>query len=343
MKISVDTKYLKDLFDTFVSKSKVIFNFKFDHVANVIDVQLLDSYTVNTSIPYECLDNTDGIDDISFFVDKTIAMLDVKEKTTITIENDFVVFTQSNYRSVHTREYEARKELNFSADKEYAKLNVIRLKSIISAGVACNAIVKELAITQPDFIVANNKAYLDYRQSVIIDKIELPDMVIPFDVLRSVVYKLENEAEYCYDSTVGILIIRSSRYEIWLQVTQRSIDPFIKVIDAILSSCNQVANISFKDHKSKLDIFTDAFPKQKVWFSFEGDKFCIEADKNTSRCVIGIYASEANGIEVTSGHIAAMHKIFSDGDVSICISNKGICLQKGERCQIIAGTVYRTH
>lgn len=340
MKVTVDTKYLASLFGTFATKSKTIFNFKFDTIAGVIDAQMLGLYVANTSIPCTVTDSYCESDNISFFVDKSIAMLDIDEPTNITVDQNFIIFEQQCYRSVHAREFEARQDTEFDRTLEFQPFAALRLKSIVMSAVSCGTLVKELAISQPDFIVANKKVYLDYRQAVLVDEIDLPDMIIPFEVLRDIAGKLDEAATYHYDASMSLLSIRSSRYEIWIQTTQRSIDSFSKAIGEIVLNSKQVATVSFEAYKSKLDIFATSFTKQKVWFTFSDSRFNINAEKNTSRCSIGSRENLDYGIELSTGQVVAMSKIFSSGEVDVYLNNKCVLLQKGQRWLIMSGMLW---
>lgn len=341
MKVEVEAKYLVSLFSDFVRNNKVMFNFKVD--GKTIDVQMIGDYTACTNIPVKSLDNDYTVIDASFWVTKAIAVMDSDKPVTILFSDAVVFMEQDTFSSTFVKEHEERRNYPDPSSFELKPAYANRLKYLTHSVVSCNGLAKELSISDPDPVFANNKFYADYRQTFFIESMQYPELCIPLSTLREFAYKLDEDAEFCYLQDLNTVYFRSKDYDFWVPTNNYNISgSVINAIDRKLLECKKVTDLCFTDYVDKLSIIAGAFPKQKMSFLIGDGVFSISVNNNDVQCTVGEKMNNSLiGLSLTSGQVAVIAKLFKEDESVECLRGGNcICLRSGEKNMLIAGMIY---
>ena len=341
MKIEVDVKYLKSLFNDFVGNTKVMFNFKTD--GSNLYAQMLGDYTVEVTMPVKSLDGDNKVIDTSFYVTKAIAVMDNDKPVVLTFTDAVLVFEQDTFMSTFLREHEERREYPNMVNTELKDAYANRLKYITHSVVSCLGLAKELMISDPDPMFVNGKVYVDFRQTFFIESLNYPEICIVMSTLKDMAYKLDENTKYCYLEESNMMYFKSNKYEFWVPTNNYNISgSIITAIDKKLIGCTEVTELSFVKYVDKLSILAGAFPKQRMGLSFGDGSFSVSVNNNDMQCSIGdIVDKPLLGLNVTSGQIAVIAKLFKDNEKVKCLRGGNcICLSSGEKNLLIAGLVY---
>lgn len=341
MKIQVNSKFLSNLFGEFVKNNKLLFNFRTN--GNILDIQVLDDYTVCASVPVTCIDGDKEYTDASFWVTKAIGIMDREEPLTITFHDAVVIMEQSSFNCTFVKEYEGRRDFPDMSNSELKPAFANRLKYISHSMISCSPLAKELSIYDPDPVFSHGKFYANYRETFFIESIDYPEMCIAYEIFRNFSFRLDEKARYAYISELNVLYIHSGVYHIWVPTVNYNIDgSTITAIDRKLSECIKVTDICFKDYSDRMSIMSSAFPKQRFTLFIGGNCFSLSISTNDTSCHIGNLKTESLlGISITSAQVAVIAKIFKEDDSVECLRGGNcICLRSGEKNILIAGMIY---
>lgn len=341
MRVEVEAKYLVRLFSDFVRNTKVMFNFKVD--GRTIEAQMLGDYTACVSIPVKSLDNDFNVINASFWVTKAIGVMDRDKPVTILFSDAVVFMEQETFSSTFVKEHEERRTFPESATLTLKSAFANRLKYLAHSAISCMCLSKELSIADPDPVFSNGRYYIDYRQTFFIENMEYPEMCIPMSTLRDFAFKLDEKAEYAYIPDLNVVYFKSNEYEFWIPTSNYNISAsIISAIDRKLSDCVKVTDLCFTEYVDKLQVVAGAFPKQKMAFLVGDGKFSVSVNNNDVQCTVGEKMDKSIlGLNLTSGQISAIAKIFKDDENVECLRGGNcICLKSGEKNMLIAGMIY---
>lgn len=339
MVIKVNPKQLRSVFTDFV-KNKTLFNFKTD--GKTLDIQVLENYTVTTSMPVESVDGDFKETDISFWVTKCIHVLNDEDDIKITINEAALVIEQGAFNCVMLREYEARRELPTLANVELKPAYAKRLKYITHAGVSCMCMARELSIADPDPVFVNEKCYFHYNQAALIAGIRYPQMSIPFSTLRSFSYHIGEDAVYAYLAENETFYIESQIYKFWIPVINYNINNnVVKTLDNRLEQSTEITKLTIKDYRDKFAIIADAFPKQKLQVAIGDGTISISASANNYNVMVGSKINNPLALfMITSAELSAISKLFDEDEISVRKGVGCVCLMSSDKVLLIAATVY---
>lgn len=341
MVIQLEPGLLINMFVDFVGNAKTMFNFRTD--GKTLDVQMLGDYTATKSFAVTSIDGDTKETDISVWVNKFIHVMNKDEYIRITINDAAMFIEQNTFNCTLLREYEARRELPDINGVELTHAFPGRLKYLAHAGVTAIPLAKELSIPDPDPVFANNKFYMNYRQTAYIDSMKYPEMCIPFSTFRDFVFKMDDKATYAYLQELNTVFYRTKDYDFYVPTTNYNISNSILIaFDKKLSECSPITKIVIKPYKEKLLTVSSAFPKQKLTLVVGTGTFAVSADTNNSHMQVGYEMKDMLlSTEITSAQLTVITRLFGEDDEVIVKRGVGcICLNTGEKNLLIAGMIY---
>lgn len=341
MVIEMEAKYLTSLFEQFIGNNKVMFNFQTD--GKVVNIQVLDDYTVCTNVECTCLDGDTNKVDISVWLMKFIGVLNHKEPIKFTITDAALFIEQSTFYCTLLREYEARRELPDTSNFELKPAMSGRLKYLVHCCQAGTGLAKEMAKSMPDPMFVNDKYYVDFMQTFFIDSIKYPTHCIPFSTLRSFVYKLGENAQYCDLPEYNTIYFKSGNYEFWVPTTDYNISGnIIAAIEKKLADCKPITKVKFIEYKDRLTVLTSAFPKTKLIFAIGNGGFNVGVDSNNAHMLVGYQLPKTIlSLNVTSAQLDYIVKIFGESEeVEVLRGANCLCLKSGTKTLLISAVLY---
>lgn len=341
MVVQVDPRPLAKLFNDFVGNNKVMFNFKLN--GRSMDVQVLNDYTVTTTIPVESIDNDFSEVDISVWITKFIHVMAKDEMVQMTVNDAVLYIEQSEFDYTLLREYESRRELPVLGDIDLQQIFTGRMKYLAHVAVSCSAMAKELSISDPDPMFTGGRVYLNYNQAAFINSIEFPQVCVPISTFRDFVFRLGDKAQWVYLEDKDIIYYKSGQYEFWVPVTNYNINNnVIKTLDKKLASSTEITSVSFGKYREKLLIVAGAFPKQKMLMSFGDKSLAVMVNGNNSNVSAGDKLTDIlASLAITTAQLTSIVKVFGDDEEVQVKKGVGcLCLVSGEKALMIAETVY---
>lgn len=341
MVIEMEAKELTSIFSNFIGNNKVMFNFKTD--GSLVNVQVLDDYTVCTDVKCTCLDGDKSTVDISVWLTKFIGVLNSKEPIKFTITDAALFIEQSTFYCTLLREYEARRELPDTSKFELKPAMAGRLKHLVHCAQSGAGLAKEMAKAMPDPMFVNDKYYVDFMQTFLVDSIKYPTHCIPFSTLKAFAFKLGDTAEYCDLPEYNTMYFKSGRYEFWIPTTDYNISGnIIAAIDRKLEECKPVTKIKFVDYKDRLAVLTSAFPKTKLIMTIGEGGFNVGVDSNNAHMLIGYQLTKTIlSLNVTSAQLDVIIKLFGEAEeVEVLRGANCLCLRVGSKNLLISAVLY---
>lgn len=340
MIFTVNGRAITKVFKDFIKGSKVMVNFKV--VNSVLFIQILGDYTAEYPCPVN-VTQLDGNNEISVWVDKSINILMSNEDVEIAISEAVINISQGTYNSTLVREYEERREFVDASKLELTNAYSGRLKYITHCLMSCMGMAKELGFTDPDPVFSGGKVYADYQQAFLIEYMAYPEMCLTLSMLRDFVFKLNEDAKYCYLPELNTVFFQSEDYVFWVPTVNYNIDSnTIKAVENKLRDLREVTTICIKEFAERLSILTSVFPKQMLNLTIGKNCFSINANANSTYITVGKLDGEyLLAKHITAAQLDTIVKLFKDADeVTVLRGGNVICLRNGEKSLLIAGLIY---
>ena len=329
MKVVIqNTRKIRELLNNFVKNKKVLVNLECD--GRVLSVQILNEYTVCTSMGVDSLDGDFKKMDISFYLTKVINVL-TDEPITLTFSQEAIYMEQGTFSGIFIKEYEARRVFPIPVAENLTKISTNKLKAIISNSLALGSVFKELKVFEPDPVIVGNKYFMNATANsniVYFDNLDFPTCCIPIKSLKECVYSFKSESSYQMFTELSTIYFMSGEYDYWIPTMNYNIEGnTIREIEKILSNCNPLTNI-------------DLYPyvdSKRVQLIIGDGKFQIQVNLNDATLTIG---DEINSylcsLSITTGTLNALTKIYSDeGTVKVSRGVNCLLIQRDDRRNVL--------
>lgn len=340
MKVKVNASELYAIFFDFIKSGPVMFNFSID--TNVCKVQVIDDYTVDTGLHYEILELGTGSVDMTVKFSKEALVMANEGDVILNFSDEMLILSDGTFECQVLREYEARREFPTISPGMMKPAYADRLKYLVHCAISCTAMAKEIGITEPDPVFANGMFYCDYRQAFFIEHMNFPEVCITFKTLRSFVFKLDEDAMYCYLPEHDVITFVTNKYVFWIPTSNYNIDgATINAVTTKLRDCVEVTRICIKDIVNRMSVIPTAFPKTQVTFSIGQNEFSFIFSKASSYFSVGQVSKYLFSLKITTAQLGVVMKLFGDED-EIIVKRGGncICLESKEKSMLIAGMIY---
>lgn len=340
MVLEFEGKTLTTLFSNFVKNSKVMFNFDFR--GNAVDVQMLEDYTMCTTLPCKVISTTDN-KEIAFWVTNAVHTLVPDYPVTVTIYDGLIEFKQGINSCKFNKEYEAKREFPSYELSELRNLSGDRLKYLVSSSLSCNPMAKELGIPVPDPQFSYGRYYMDYNQAFFIESINFPECSISFASLRAIAYYLNNETDYVYIREKDVILFLTEEYSFWVPVNNYNLEGNrINSINKILNDCTPVTQIVIKDYVRQIDALVAAFPKQFISLSIGDSLFKLSASSGYAQVAVGNLPNNGMlNIEITTSQLSTFSKLFKgEESIEILRGVNCLCMRSGEKNFLVSNLIY---
>lgn len=341
MELKVKGRDMVEILSAFVGNTKTMFNFMYTN--DILEIQILEDYTVVTKIDCELVAGPVMNEDVSFWVTNAVLTMIPNYDIIINITDMYCEFKQGINSCRFNREYESRREFPDTNDIELKPAFADRLKYLTHSAVTCNPLAKELSISYPDPQFSNGKFYLDYKQTFFIENMLYPEMCIPISSLRAVAFKLSKEAKYSYLKQYSTLLFISDKYQFWVPTNNYNLEGNrINAVDQVLTDCKEFTTLTIKEYIGQINTIVTAFPKHNITLSFGDGLFRIAVNSNNAQVIIGnLIDRPIVSIEVTSAQLGVISKLFKDDeDISIKRGANCICLNKNEKNLLISNLLF---
>lgn len=341
MIVKVSGSRLCKVLTDFVRSSKVMFNFRCN--GNKMDIQILNEYTVLTSIPVESLDNDFREQDISVYLTKAINILSKDDDVIFTFNEACLNIEQGAFSCMFIREFEARRE--YPDTSMYMLLPLgMKLKYLVSSVVGMGSLSKELKVLEPDPIILRDHFYQKYPSTVFRDTYEFPGCSIALKTLKDIVYRLDDKAVYHYDEQTSIIYIKDKDYNIWIPTADYNVSGNqISAIDKKIEECKPCTTIKIKDYLYRFKVMTDAYPAQKLVLTIGEESVRVALNVTNANLTVGDDISTyLFSMNITSAQLSVICKLFGEEDsIEILRGGNAICLRSDKtKNLLIVGTIF---
>lgn len=340
MQATVNAKQFNYVFKDFIKNGKTMVNFKV--ISSTMEIQILNDYTVCYTCPINLM-RSDEFNEISFWVDKTITILTDDTPIMLAIDSSSITISQGTFTTTLLREYEERREFVPITDLELKLAYAKRLKYLTGCVVQCMPLSKELGFADPDPIFSGNKFYADYQQTFLIEHMQFPECCLTLQMMRDVIYKLEEDAEYAYLPEHSLLYFKSGFYNFWIPTVNYNIDlATITAVEKKLMDLQPVTTICIKPYVARMQVLTSVFPKKRFTLTIGEHTFAVSITSNTTYTSIGDTTSEYKlSKNLTTAQLEVIIRLFKDEDeIEILRGGNCLCLRSKEKSLLIAGLLY---
>lgn len=332
MKIKIqNTVKLKNLLSDFVKNKKVLVNFECD--GKVLNIQILNEYTICDSIEVISLDDDYHKIDLSFYLTKVINVL-TEDEITMTLSKEALYIEQGTFSGIFIKEYEARREFPNPNVDTLTEFSTSRIKALITKSLALGGIFKELKVFEPDPVIVGNVFYMNATANsniVFMDDFTFPTCCIPMKSLRECIYTFKTHYQYQYFEELNTLYFKSGEYEYWVPTMNYNIEgQTISEINKIKDICVPLTEIDLFPYVDRLKIVADAFPNRRIQLLIGKNSFQVQVNLNDATITVGDkFSKYLCSLSITTATLSAITKIYSDeGSVSVAKGVNCLLLQR---------------
>lgn len=341
MKFKVNPSSIVDVFTDYIKTGKQMFNFTCN--GKTLSIQIIGDYYVYFTLPVETLDNDFSTKSISAYVTAAIHVFDKDSPIVFDIQESLITISQDSLIYSAVKEFEEMKTISPISEENLKSFSVAKLRYLTRSATTLSTLAKERKINPSSPIVFNNEFYVIYSDCIFKESFEFPNIIIDINILKSVVYKLENDAKYYYDVEHSLLTIVSGIYRFDIVVTQSDSNiSYINGINDKLSKVDVIHPININNYSKKLDAISSNFKGYPCTLSITDKSYNLAIVSNDMNCSIGDTLSQTlASIRISTGILNVISKVFAeDTEVKISKGVNILCFKMGTRTLLVSGITY---
>ncbi len=341
MRILLKGSLIVPILQNYLHGVKTMFNLKTE--GDKLLIQVLEDYTMETSIPYEVLEN-DGVPiDHTVSITKIVQALNKGNDVEVSFDNSIVFFKQKSLEFSCVKEYESRRDFgNITGEwSPYPSARIAYLRKCLSSMFQA---ITELKLFFPDPVFYNKHFYCISDKTAFVESANaMCDVCIPYEILKKVSYVIRGKSEYFVNNEKSVLVVQSGSSKFYIPTMPYNMNiNSINGINKILSSLKYKAIIDINKYVDQLEIISKVFEKKTLTFSIGNDCFYVLASGSDMRVIVG---DEVNvtlmSMSITAGQLNTIVSLFGElSEVEVLGGSNCICLKVNEKSLLISGMIY---